>query len=47
MVNVDEIMRNNPDLSAKLMNAFDLSALPYIMITDAKGTVLRRYVSLL
>ena len=47
MVNVDEIMRNNPDLSAKLMNAFDLSALPYIMITDAKGKVLRRYVSLL
>ena len=47
MVNVDKIMRDNPELSARLMDAFDLSALPYIMITDSKGVVIRRYVSLL
>ena len=47
MVNVDKIMRENPDLSAKLMDAFDLSTLPYIMITDSEGVIRRRYVSFL
>ena len=47
VVNVDKIMRENPDLSAKLMDAFDLSALPYVMITDSEGVILRRYVSFL
>ena len=47
MVNVDKIMRENQALSSKLMDSFDLSSLPYIMITDSKGVVVRRYVSLL
>lgn len=47
MVNVDKIMRENQALSSKLMDSFDLSSLPYIMIIDSKGVVMRRYVSLL
>ena len=46
MVNVDDIMAEDPALASRLMDAFDLSSLPYIIITDSKGTVLRRYVSL-
>ena len=47
MVNVDKIMSSDPALAARLMDSFDLSTLPYILITDSKGVVLRRYVSLL
>ena len=45
MVNVDEIMRNNPALASKLFDKFDLSSLPYILETDRKGLILRRYIS--
>lgn len=47
MVNVDKIMSSDPALAARLMDSFDLSTLPYILITDSEGVVLRRYVSLL
>lgn len=47
MVNVDRIMTEDPSLATRLMDSFDLSSLPYILITDAGGIVLRRYVSLL
>ena len=46
MVNIDDLMLNNPTLASGLMDTFDLSALPYIIMTDKKGVILRRYVSL-
>jgi hypothetical protein len=46
MINVDELMKEDPSLAARLMDAFDLSSLPYIIKTDSKGVVLRRYLSL-
>ncbi|MGN1220077.1 MAG: peroxiredoxin family protein [Candidatus Cryptobacteroides sp.] len=47
LVNMDEISQSRPDLSSELFDSFDLSSLPYIVITDRKGTVKERYVSLL
>ena len=47
MVNVDEIMRTSPSLSSQLFDAFDLSSLPYIIETDKKGKILRRYIHIL
>ena len=47
MVNVDEIMRQNPALAARMFDSFDLSSLPYILETDRKGYILRRYITLL
>lgn len=46
MVNMDVLMTDNPSLANLLMDAFDLSSLPSILMTDRKGVVLRRYVSL-
>ena len=47
MVNVDEIMESDPSLASRLMDSFDLSSLPYIVMTDQDGVILRRYMSLL
>ena len=47
MVNVDEIMRTSPSLSSQLFDAFDLSSLPYIIETDKKRKILRRYIHIL
>ena len=46
MVNVDEVLASNPALAEKLFSSFDLSTLPHIIVTDRKGTILRRYISL-
>lgn len=46
LVNVDKVIAENPGLSARLFDNFDLSALPYILMTDRKGNVLARYVTL-
>lgn len=46
MVNVDDIMESDTALASRLMDTFDLSSLPFIVITDSKGVVQRRYVSL-
>lgn len=46
MVNVDEIMRQNPALASKLFDSFDLSSLPFILETDRKGIIKKRYTSL-
>lgn len=43
MVNMDDIMESSPSLASKLMDAFDLSSFPYILITDSRGDILRRY----
>lgn len=45
MINMDKIMASDPALATRLMDSFDLSTLPYILITDSEGVVLRRYVS--
>ena len=46
MVNIDRIMAEDPDLAARLFDSFDLTALPFIIMTDKNGTVMRRYLSL-
>ena len=46
MVNVDKLMADNPSLANSLMDSFDLSSLPFIIMTDRSGVILRRYVSL-
>lgn len=45
-VNVDEILATDPALAEILFETFDLSTLPYILETDRKGLILRRYISL-
>jgi hypothetical protein len=46
MVNMDEIISDSPSLSACLFDSFDMSSLPFIVETDRKGIIRRRYVSL-
>ena len=46
LVNVDRLVAENPTLSSALFDTFDLSALPYILQTDKKGNIVRRYISL-
>ena len=46
IVNVDEVLESNPSLAEKMFDSFDLSALPFILQTDRKGRVQRRYISL-
>jgi hypothetical protein len=45
MINVDEIMRTDPYLASELFDKFDLSSLPYIIETNAKGLIQRRYAA--
>ena len=44
MVNMDKIFADDPTLASQLMDAFDLSSLPFIIQTDSSGTILRRYI---
>lgn len=46
MVNVDQLMDSDSQRASSLMDHFDLSALPYITMTDSHGIILRRYISL-
>ena len=46
LVNVDDILASDPALASRLFDRFDLSTLPYIMLTDKKGYILGRYISL-
>ncbi len=46
MVNVDRITASDPALAERLFDTFDLSSLPFILETDRKGKVLRRYITL-
>ena len=43
---MDRIMADNPELAELLFESFDLSALPFIIQTDRKGVIERRYISL-
>ena len=47
LVNVDEILTENPELAGHLFNAFDMSVLPFLVESDEGGVVTRRYFSLL
>ena len=47
MINVDELFSSSPSLTSALFDAFDLSSLPFILETDKKGYIIRRYISLL
>ena len=46
MVNVDRIVSSDPALASRLFDKFDLSSLPFIIETDKKGIILRRYITL-
>ena len=46
LVNVDDVLLRSPSLAARLFDAFDLSSLPFIVITDKKGTIHKRYATL-
>ena len=44
MVNVDDVLVKNPALSSRMFDSFDLSTLPFILQTDKKGKIYRRYI---
>lgn len=46
MVNVDEIL-SSTTLGEGIFDHFDLSSIPFILTADRKGTVIRRYISLI
>ena len=46
MVNVDRIVSSSPAVADRLFRSFDLSTLPFIVMTDRKGLIVRRYISL-
>ena len=45
LINVDEILESYPELASVLFDSFDLTSLPFILETDAKGVIARRYIS--
>lgn len=47
MVNVDDVLSLNPALASCMFDSFDLSTLPFIIQTDRKGVVARRYITFL
>ena len=46
MVNVDEVLSSSPSLAGRVFDSFDLSTLPFILETDRKGRILRRYITI-
>jgi hypothetical protein len=46
LVGMDEIMASYPGEGDKLLESFDLSVLPFILETDRKGRVVRKYLNL-
>ena len=45
LVDVDDLLMTDPSLASTLFDAFDLTSLPLIIETDAKGSIVRRYIS--
>ena len=45
IINIDEVLSTNPSLAGRLFDSFDLSSLPFILETDKKGRITRRYMS--
>lgn len=46
MVDMDQILAEDPGTADLLFERFDLSSLPYILITDRKGKIIVRYATL-
>ena len=46
LVDVDDILANSPALGRSLLEHFDISSTPYLLETDRKGIIKRRYFSL-
>lgn len=46
-VNIDRIIASDSSLADRLFEEFDLSALPFIVETNRKGEIQRRYITLL
>lgn len=46
LINIDQVLADDPSLAAKLFDSFDLSSLPYILFTDKKGIIQSRYETL-
>lgn len=46
LVNVDEVLSSSPSLAGRMFDSFDLSTLPFILETDKKGRILRRYITI-
>ena len=44
-IDMDGLMAESPELSRRLLDFFDLSALPFIIQTGKRGVIKRRYVS--
>ena len=47
IINIDEVLSANSSLAGRLFDSFDLSSLPFILETDKKGRITRRYISFL
>lgn len=45
-VDMDQLFSSYPDQANALLSSFDLSSLPFIIETDRKGRVTRKYISL-
>ena len=46
LVNMDALTASEPALAGRLLETFDLSSLPFILQTDRKGRIVRKYISL-
>ena len=46
LINIDQVLADDPSLAARLFDSFDLSSLPYIIVTDNKGIIQSRYETL-
>ena len=46
LVDIDEVLDNDPDTGFRLFGDFDLTVIPYITEVDRKGRVTRKYISL-
>ena len=46
-VNVDRVLEEHPDIAAALFDTYDLSTLPFLVRTDRKGRVVRKYFTLI
>lgn len=47
MVNVDDVLSADQSLASRMFDSFDLTTLPFILQTDRKGIVQRRYMTFL
>ncbi|MDE7127132.1 MAG: thioredoxin family protein [Bacteroidales bacterium] len=46
LIDMDEMFSSKPDLAEQLLDSFDLSALPFILTTDSRARIARKYISL-